>query len=336
MLGFNKWRGKDVETGEYVFISRWVFDVKRIKQKCPMSCEKVAKPLECQKHSNSIKGIFEEFVTRANYLIKRVKHKNLVHYVGVACSQDEHYVRIDLAQEFIEGECVRSICNEDRLLNISVIAKEVLESITYLHNKSEGITHGYLKDGSIFLDSNGTCRVADYNLIPYLRYLNGMSDIHTESDLAALGNLIDRLTGTMVKSSSNFVTKCCSGRIVDNSNLLKHPFISNVYQRKRPISTGLSIQNFEIEKKLGQGSFGTVFRAKQNVDKKIYAIKTIFMPEDKRLCKKFSREAELMAKINHKNIVRYITSWKQEVNVSEFRKEYDIDSDDDDSDSSSV
>lgn len=293
-----------------------------------MSCEYIAKPSKCEGHRNTIKAILKEFHTRANFLIKRIEHKNLVRYVACRGALDDHFLRIYLAQEFVEGESIRSICENGQLLNISAVGKEVLESIIYLQNKSNGITHGYMSDKTVFLDNSGVCRVTHYNLIPYLMYLNGVYDIHKESDMNALGKLIDQLSGILLKSSHDFVTKCCSGRIVNNSGLLKHPFISNVYHNEKSTKSGLSIENFDIEKELGRGSFGIVLKAKQHVDKNIYAIKIIVMPENKNVYEKFSREAELMAGINHKNIVRYITSWKQKVNLPEFRKQYDICSDD--------
>lgn len=86
---------------------------------------------------------------------------------------------------------------------------------------------------------------------------------------------------------------------------------------------------------LGQGSFGTVFKAKQHVDKKFYALKIISMPKRKNAYEKFSREAEIMADINHKHVVRYITSWKQTVNLPAFRQQYGIDFDSDNEDESS-
>lgn len=320
--GLNAWKGRDVETEEFVFIKKWIFSVHKIKQKCTISCEKIAKPLKC---NHTIKMILKDFHARATSLINKVKHKNLVRYVGVNSDLNEHFLTITIVQEFVEGDSIRSICENGQLLNVPAIGKEMLESIVYLQNWSSGLTHGYLKSESIFLDHTGACRVADYGLIPYLKYLRNDHEMHKESDLTALGNLIGQLSSMMIKSSNNFVAKCCSGRILNISGLLSHPFVASVYQNKRPSSSGLSMDSFDIApEKLGEGQFGTVFKAIHHGDRKSYAIKTIIMPESKNICEKFSREAELMSSIVHKNVVRYITSWKQMVNLPAFRNRYNI------------
>lgn len=90
-----------------------------------MSCEYIAKPSKCEGHRNTIKAILKEFHTRANFLIKRIEHKNLVRYVACRGALDDHFLRIYLAQEFVEGESIRSICENGQLLNISAVGKEV-------------------------------------------------------------------------------------------------------------------------------------------------------------------------------------------------------------------
>lgn len=287
-----------------------------------MSCEYITKPTKCKGHKNTIKAILNEFHVRADFLIKKVRLKSLVRYVHCSSTVDKFYLKIYLVQEFVEGiRNIRSICENDRLFNISAIGKDVLESIVYLQNMSIGITHGYLSGKSIFLDHSGVCRVSHYNLIPYLKYLQGVYEIHKESDMNALGKLINDLSNVLLESTRDFVIKCRSGRITNTSDLLKHPFISNIHYNEKPRKIGLSLINFDIEKELGRGSFGVVLKAKQHVDKKVYAIKIISMPRNKNAYEKFSREAELMAGINHKNIARYITSWKQMNNPSEFQNQ---------------
>lgn len=296
-----------------------------------MSCEYIAKPPECQGHKNVIHAILKEFHARANYLIQKVKHKNLVRYLGVDSSVYGSLLEIRVAQEFVEGDSIQEICESGQLLNVSVVGKEVLESIIYLQNKANGITHGFLNDKSIFMDKNGVCRVADYNLIPYLMYLKGEYCLHRESDLNAIGNLVNKLSDAMKKASEDFINKCCSGRIVTSEKLLEHPFVSRLYRTKKPSQNGLSVDSFDIETCLGCGSFGTVLKAKQRVDNKHYALKIIVMPESENLYDKVSREAELMSTVDNKNVVRYITSWKQHgVNLPAFRNEYNIPLDDDD------
>lgn len=296
-----------------------------------MSCDHIAKPQNCPGHTDFIHNILMELAKRAKYLINNVKHKNLVRYLAFnVYVVDGQRFRIKIAQEFIDGESVRSICEKGQLVNVSAIAKEVLDSIIYLQNKPTEVLHGYLNDKSIFLDKAGVCRVADFDLISYMVYLKGVGSMHTESDVNALGNLIAQLRDIIMKSTNDFVDQC-RGQNIQNSDLLKHRFLSNNwYCKPKNDNSDQSIDNFIIEKKLGEGSFGVVLQAKQELDKKSYAIKIVEMPEKKRQYEKAEREAVLISRINHKNIARYITSWKQEnVNLTEFREQYGTCIDDD-------
>ncbi|XP_031628384.1 eIF-2-alpha kinase GCN2-like [Contarinia nasturtii] len=81
------------------------------------------------------------------------------------------------------------------------------------------------------------------------------------------------------------------------------------------------LEQFEIEKWLGGGSFGDVFQAKYHTDQRPYAIKFIEIPQnDKKDLEHMEREVEILRSINYRYIVRYITSWKQFVNFTELNK----------------
>lgn len=323
-----------MKSGASAFITNWDIHYDRLKLKCPMSCEHIAKPEKCQGHGCQSVGvnpiILREIFEKTKYLIRNVRHKNLVQYLALNVYLYESTVLIEVAQEFIEGESIRSICENGQSVNVAAIGKEVLDTMIYMQNKPTEVTHGYLNDKSIFLDKSGAYRISDYDLVPYLMYLKGIDILHKQSDVDALGTMIARLRDMMMKSTDDFIDECHSGRVIQYTDLLKHPFLSNNwYCNKKPRKNSHSIENFQIESQIGSGSFGIVLKAKQEVDKKFYAIKVIQMPENRNQYEKFAREAELISRINHKNVVRYITSWKQEsVNLAEFRKQYSLCSDD--------
>lgn len=319
--------------GSAAFLTTWDFRMDECDLKCPITCEYIAKPGQCPGHDceDRFSTIALDLVNRAKYLIRNVKHKNLVQYLGlnVYLIFDE-FVRIQIAQEFIEGESIRNLCQNGQFMNVAAITKEVLESIIYVQKKPTEVVLGYLNDKSIFLDKSGVCRVSDYDLIPYLMYLKGNNILHEESDVSALGTLIAQLRDISLKSTNDFIDECHSGRVLQSSDLLKHNFLSNNwYCHKKERKNSHSIENFLIESEIGRGSFGAVLKAKHEVDKKLYAIKVVEMPAKKSEYEKFAREAELISRINHRNVVRYITSWTQEnVNIAEFRKQYSLASDD--------
>ena len=79
------------------------------------------------------------------------------------------------------------------------------------------------------------------------------------------------------------------------------------------ISTPLKLspfpQDFEPVQCLGKGGFGVVFEAKNKLDEGNYAVKRIRLPKMEDSKKKVMREVKILAKLDHKNIVRYFNTW---------------------------
>lgn len=262
-----------------------------------------------------------------------MRYIDAIHYSDFPSDRRTLY----LVQEYIDGESIRSLRNRGKMPNIASIAKEILLAISYLRDMHIPITHGYLNEKSIFLDKSGKCRVADFDLIPYLMYLKGTHEIHQRSDLDTLGLMLQTQSQQVVQTMNNFINQCCSGRVFSYSKLMKHPFLSNewcqtsaiLHEQKQSL-----LEHFDIEKQLGSGGFGDVLQAKHRTDKRSYAIKFIEMPnKSKKELEQMEREVEIISGITHKHVVRYITSWKQKINRSELRKYID---DDDESDQGSM
>ncbi len=80
------------------------------------------------------------------------------------------------------------------------------------------------------------------------------------------------------------------------------------------IDEGRLEKNFEGFEKIGQGGFGSVFKAKHKIDDSMYAIKMIKLKvaQSQNLMEyKELKEVRTMMKLNHKNVVRYYTCWFQ-------------------------
>ncbi|XP_067876563.1 interferon-induced, double-stranded RNA-activated protein kinase [Heterodontus francisci] len=69
-------------------------------------------------------------------------------------------------------------------------------------------------------------------------------------------------------------------------------------------SQQVKIEGFSNIETIGNGSFGHVYKAKKNLDKKSYAIKEVLLKNEKTV-----REVESLAEMDHRNIVRYYNSW---------------------------
>ena len=67
------------------------------------------------------------------------------------------------------------------------------------------------------------------------------------------------------------------------------------------------IDNFILTNIIGSGSFGNVYKCKNKIDNVNYALKIISLNGDN--YEKIFRESRIMATLNHKNIVKYNTSW---------------------------
>ncbi|CAH2054259.1 unnamed protein product, partial [Iphiclides podalirius] len=63
---------------------------------------------------------------------------------------------------------------------------------------------------------------------------------------------------------------------------------------------------------LGQGGFGVVFEARNNIDHCSYAVKRITLPRRESKRERVLREVRALAKLEHENIVRYFNAWLEE------------------------
>ena len=76
------------------------------------------------------------------------------------------------------------------------------------------------------------------------------------------------------------------------------------------------INDYEEYKQLGRGGFGAVYACKNRLDGRKYAIKKIRLSSAKHMEKqlhKVLREVKILARLDHKNIVRYFQAWIESV-----------------------
>ena len=79
---------------------------------------------------------------------------------------------------------------------------------------------------------------------------------------------------------------------------------------KMPEEVGSRLSDFKIIKELGKGSYGTVYTVKSNINSNIYVMKKIELnhlnPRQQIEC---HREVSILKKVNHKNIIKYYSSF---------------------------
>lgn len=296
-------------------------------------------PKKCGGHS--IEEIIND-IEREVLHLSQIRHKNLVTYETVSCLRRKEGLIIYLVQDFVIGTSVNCISNSLgwTCSGASTVAKGILDALIYLHNK--GISHSNLDDCSVFMDNNGTCRVTDFSLIPYMSYLLDIPK-PKQGDLPALGFLIESLVQLPNSDMYDFIEQCKSERTLTAYDLLEHPFllpehvsaVSNFQpiflpEKKAtefPIHTTMTLsgrsrlQNeFEELQWLGQGAYGDVLKVKNILDNRQYAIKRIpLTSRSRQIFKKITREVELLSRLNHENVVRYFNSWIENANESDLK-----------------
>ncbi|KAL4446866.1 hypothetical protein ABPG74_014838 [Tetrahymena malaccensis] len=73
---------------------------------------------------------------------------------------------------------------------------------------------------------------------------------------------------------------------------------------------GSCVSDFTIVKELGRGSYGVVYRAISNINKKEYVVKKINIKHmSNKHQKEALKEAQILRKVRHENIIRYYTSF---------------------------
>ena len=78
---------------------------------------------------------------------------------------------------------------------------------------------------------------------------------------------------------------------------------------------GNKFDDFEILAKLGEGTYGSVFKVRSKINKNIYALKKANLKKLKDICQKAYdltiNEAIFLSHLSHPNVVKYYRSFKE-------------------------
>ena len=96
--------------------------------------------------------------------------------------------------------------------------------------------------------------------------------------------------------------------IMVDAKVLTRSQMTRLKQESGETNKTLQIPGYQIIDKLGKGSMGVVFKAKQMSVDRIVAIKILLdaLAQNKEFIKRFEREAKIAAKLSHNNIVNAI------------------------------
>ncbi len=96
--------------------------------------------------------------------------------------------------------------------------------------------------------------------------------------------------------------------MVEAKVLTKRPVAAALEGDGRDRTKKLEIPGYQIIEKLGKGSMGIVYKARQTSVDRIVAVKILLdaLAQNKEFIKRFDREAKIAAKLSHNNIVNAI------------------------------
>lgn len=95
------------------------------------------------------------------------------------------------------------------------------------------------------------------------------------------------------------------------------PSLLYIDKGNNKVNVGTKLSDFDIEKKLGQGHFGSVCLVKSKKTNKLYALKEIrgeIFNDNQR--KEVEREIKLLEDLNHPHIIKYFTSFRENGNFT--------------------
>lgn len=129
-------------------------------------------------------------------------------------------------------------------------------------------------------------------------------------------------------TSASIVDDCDIGKIselnedggdYEETIVSKQP-IPNMVDNQPSSASRVDLE-YEVIEELGHGGFGRVYKVKNRVDSRLYALKKVKLdPDNEVLNDKIMREVRLLSRLNHENVIRYYTAWSEREAVSAIKQ----------------
>nr|CAB3241542.1 eukaryotic translation initiation factor 2-alpha kinase 4 [Phallusia mammillata] len=164
--------GMETNTGELVVNKQW-------KIPCPVGKSLLtnaerAKIDKCLKAINTIEQELQSLM--------KLSHDHIVSYIGMKSTQCENFIEVDILQEYIRGISLQQkMLSKERIAleTVRIYTEQMLQALSYLHRKS--VVHKNFHAKSVFLDSNGHIKIANYSIGKRLQ------DLYMESHIEQPG-----------------------------------------------------------------------------------------------------------------------------------------------------
>ncbi|XP_048732268.2 eIF-2-alpha kinase GCN2-like [Ostrea edulis] len=152
--------GIDTTSGELVTISEWVLKWRHYGRKKLLRKEDEDEDKEGVACLKQVHSIEQELLS-----LIRLHHPNLVHYLAIKYQQDPGKITVFLLMEYCSGSSLSVNIRRKRPIHVAHLkhhTEEILNALAYLHNKD--VVHKSLRASSIFVDTTGKTKVADYSI----------------------------------------------------------------------------------------------------------------------------------------------------------------------------
>ncbi len=124
----------------------------------------------------------------------------------------------------------------------------------------------------------------------------------TAGEIEACKNHRSKLATKDRISSPSLLEVMVDAKVLTRSQMMR------LLQEKGEATRKLEIPGYQIMERLGRGSMGAVYKAKQISVDRVVAVKILLdsLAQNKEFIKRFEREAKIAAKLSHNNVVNAI------------------------------
>ncbi len=124
----------------------------------------------------------------------------------------------------------------------------------------------------------------------------------TESEIEACKSHRSKLIARDKQPSPSLLEVMVDAKVLTRSQMVR------LLQEKGDVARKLEIPGYQILERLGRGSMGAVYKARQLSVDRLVAVKVLLdsLAQNKEFIKRFEREAKIAAKLSHNNVVNAI------------------------------
>nr|KAG5714446.1 hypothetical protein BaRGS_006892 [Batillaria attramentaria] len=156
--GSTVYAGMDSSTGELVVITEWVLKWRHMGKKAHVKVADLDEDKEGNNYLKQVQSIEQELSS-----LVRLQHPNILQYLAIKHQRDPGKITIHVLTEHCGGNSLAVHVRRRQGVPLEMLrlyTEGMLIGLQYLHSKS--VVHKHFRASSVFVDSRGTIRLADY------------------------------------------------------------------------------------------------------------------------------------------------------------------------------